>query len=155
MGTVYRHDPGDEGGDAFTFAGTLDATPGVVLRRVWSMSVYDGQLFAGTLPSGRVWSLRAGALATFDDVLGPGWHHLAAVRRSGRLELFVDGQAAGRSAAFAPEDYDVDAGVPLRVGGGCHAGLRGWLADVRVHGRALSADEVAAACGTVGPGVAG
>ena len=150
MGNVYRHDPDGRGGAAFTFAGTLDATPGALLRRVWSMSVYDGQLFAGTLPSGRVWSLRAGAMATFDDVLSPGWHHLAAVRRSGRLELFVDGEPAGRSAAFSPGDYDVDAGVPLRIGAGCHAGLRGWLADVRIHDRALSAGEVTAARGRAG-----
>lgn len=155
MGSVYRHDPDGRGGAAFTFAGTLDATPGVLLRRVWSMSVYGGQLFAGTLPSGRVWSLRAGAMASFDDVLSPGWRHLAAVRRSGRLELFVDGEPAGRSAAFSPGDYDVDAGAPLRIGAGCHAGLRGWLADVRIHDRSLSADEIAAACGRAGGGPSG
>ena len=137
MAHVYRLDGGQ-----FTLVGNLDSTPSVPLRRVWSMAVYDGQLFAGTLPSGRVRSLRAGVVATDDGPLDAGWHHVAAVRRGRRLELFVDGEGAGRSAAFDPTDYDVDADVPLRLGAGCHAPLRGWLADVRLYDRALSATEV-------------
>lgn len=152
MAHVYRLDAGADGvGSEFTFVGNLDADPTVLLRRVWAMAVYDGQLFAGTLPSGRVWSLRAGAVASNDDVLSPGWHHIAAVRRSGRLELWVDGALTGRSAAFEPVDYDVDADTTLRLGGGCHATLRGWLADVRLYGRALGSSEIEVLSGDVAP----
>jgi hypothetical protein len=142
MAHVYRLDSSADGADTFTLVGNLDTTPAVPLRRVWSMAVYDGLLFAGTLPSGRVWSLRAGAVASGDDVLGAGWHHVVAMRRGGRLELWLDGTQVGRSAAFDAADYDVDAAVPLRIGAGCHAGLRGWLSDVRVYDRALSGDEI-------------
>lgn len=143
MAHVYRWDEAAEGdGGDFTFVGNLDATPAVTLRRVWSMAVYAGQLFAGTLPSGRVWSLRAGAMATGDEVLSPGWHHLAAVRRGARLELWRDGACVGRSARFAPGDFDLDAQAPLRLGGGGHAPLRGWLGQVRLWRRALDRDEI-------------
>ena len=68
-----------------TTARTLDLdrparhTPDVNYRRVWSMAVYQGRLFAGTLPSGRVYSLEAGKCATYDRELAAG----LAARRGG------------------------------------------------------------------------
>ena len=82
------------------------------------MAVYNGRLFVGTLPEGRVHSIEAGRNATVDRPLPAGWRHLAAVRRGGRLEVFIDGLKAAESAAFAPGDYDLDAGRPLRIGAG-------------------------------------
>ena len=42
--------------------GQLDKTPNVRYHRAWTMAVYDGKLFCGTLPSGHILSLEAGML---------------------------------------------------------------------------------------------
>ena len=52
---------------------------------------------------GKVYALQAGQCVTHDRDLGPGWKHLAAVRRDGRLELFVD----GRKTAESPRQRDL------------------------------------------------
>ncbi|MFO0898863.1 MAG: LamG domain-containing protein [Pirellulales bacterium] len=124
--------------------------------RVTSLTVYDGKLFASTgsctssvldAPPdvrGKVFSLEAGKSATFDDDLGPGWKHLAAIRRGGQLELFVDGRLAARSSTFDPADYDITTDRPLRIGFGQTDYFHGKLRDVRAYNRALSEAEVQA-----------
>jgi hypothetical protein len=136
---VYRHDADD----AWTLLATLDETPGVLYRRAASMVVFRGELFVGTLPSAHVHSMRAGAVATNDRSLAPGWHHLAGIRRGGSVELFVDGvlaatgqgDVAARSITPSPE-------APLVLGGGPRAGFDGELAAVRLWDRALPPDEI-------------
>ncbi len=134
MGHVYRLDEGE-----FTFVGNLDASE-AVLRRVWTMAVYQGRLFGGTLPAGRVRSLQAGAVATTDRSLEPGWHHIAAVRHRRRLELFVDGALAASSSCDA--GLSASCSLPLRIGQGQHAALEGVLADLRIYRTALTAGQI-------------
>jgi len=66
--------------------------PDVTYRRVWSMAMFGGRLYCGTLPSGHVYSWEAGKNATCDHALGRGWHHVAAIRAKDRLKLHVDGR---------------------------------------------------------------
>jgi hypothetical protein len=138
LAEVYRYD--DE--ERWTKVGRLDQTPDVKYRRAWSMAVFRGRLFCGTLPSGHVHSIEAGKNATADRELASGWHHVAAVRRGDRLELFVDGKLVGRSAEFKPQDYDLTIAQPLRIGFGAHDYFRGRLADVRLYRGALSPQEI-------------
>ncbi len=75
--------------------------------RVTSLTVFDGRLFAsmGSCTSsrldapcdfrGRVYAMQAGACASWDRDLGPGWKHIAAVKRGDRLELYVGGAQCG------------------------------------------------------------
>jgi hypothetical protein len=131
--------------------------------RVTSLTVYEGKLFASTgsctssvldAPAdvrGKVFSLEAGKSATFDDDLGPGWKHLAAIRRDGQLELYVDGKLAARSSAFNPADYDLSTDRPLRIGFGQTDYFHGKLRDVRAYNRALDADEVQAVSRAAAP----
>jgi hypothetical protein len=139
MANVWRMD-----GRGFRFVGNLDDTSTVFLRRVWSMAIYDGRLFAGTLPAGRVMSLGAGAVATGDDVLPPGWHHLTAVREGRRLRLYLDGTLLACSATFRPESYDLTQTRPLHIGFGGHDFFRGAMSDLRLYGRALTEPEIRA-----------
>jgi len=136
MANVYRVD-----GERFSFIDNLDSSP-VPLRRVWSMAVYGGRLFAGTLPSGRVWSVEAGKMATWDRTFPSGWHHVAAVKGTERLELFVDGSRVATSSSFDPEDYDVSSDQPLRIGFGPQEHFKGRLSDVRIYRRALDGLEI-------------
>ena len=148
LAEVYRYDPegaaaGGSGGSPWTRVGRLDRTPDVRYRRVWSMAQYGGRLFAGTLPSGRVAALRAGAGVTTAEALAPGWRHVVAVRQGGRLSLYVDGREAAAGGAAAAPALDVSTAAPLRLGAGPHDFLYGSLAGVRLYGRALDAAEVA------------
>ena len=107
------------------------------------MAIFEGKLFGGTLPSGRVYALEAGANVTYDHALAAGWHHLAAVREGNQLALYVDGARVAAADAAAHVPAAIANNRPLRIGFGQHDHFNGSLADVRVHGRALSAAEIA------------
>jgi len=138
MASVYRYDA-DNG---WTYTGTVDNSHDVQLRRAWSMAVHDGKLFCGTLPSGHVLSLEAGKLASYDHPLEPGWKHLTAVRRSDRLEVFVDGELRAQSSDFDPQDFDLTNDQPLSIAFGAHDNFNGRMSDLCLYNRALRPTEV-------------
>lgn len=139
LAQVYRYD----GPGRWTLTGRLDHTPDVLYRRASSMAVYRGRLFCGTLPSGQVWSLQAGAAVSHDRWLAPGWHHVAATRRGDGLALYVDGTLAAEAGGAAALGSSVDA--PLVLGGGPRGDFVGRMRDVRIHAQAHDAGEVARA----------
>jgi hypothetical protein len=125
--------------------------------RVTSLATHGGRLFAGIgsctsalvdTPAdpddvlGKVFSMEAGRCVSFDEDLGPGWKHLAAVRQGGQLELFVDGRKVASSSSFNPTDYDVSTDRPLRIGFGQMDYFCGRLSEVRFYKRALRAAEI-------------
>ena len=55
----------------------------------------------------------------------------------------MGGQLAATSAAFHPADYDLTNHRPLRIGFGEVDFFSGKIREVMLHGRALSAGEVA------------
>ncbi|MDP2324561.1 MAG: hypothetical protein Q8N51_11085, partial [Gammaproteobacteria bacterium] len=87
--------------------------------RVTSLTVHRGKLFAGIgsctsaladAPAdvrGRVFAMQAGQCVSYDQDIGPGWKHVAAVRKRNQLELYVNGKPAVVSPTFQPEDYDL------------------------------------------------
>ncbi len=77
-----------------------------------------------------------------DKAFPPGWHHVAAVRSSGSLKLFVDGVLASTQAGFDAADYDLSVDRPLRIGFGPNDYFKGKLSDVKLYGRALSDAEI-------------
>jgi concanavalin A-like lectin/glucanase superfamily protein len=140
LASVYRYD----GDGVWADTGRVDHTPDVKYRRAWSMAVFNGRLYCGTLPSGHVHSLEAGKVATHDRALASGWRHVAAVRRGGMLQLYVDGGLAAESTPFNPGDYNLANEEALRIGCGPHDYFNGALCDVRFYGRALGAREILA-----------
>lgn len=138
LAEVYRFD----GEGAWTNVGRLDRTPDVMYRRVWTMAEYRGRLFCSTLPSGHVHALEAGKSVSYDHELPAGWTHLAAVKAGDRLRLYVGGVLVAESTPFDPAAYDLTTDQPWRIGFGPHDYFNGRLADVRVYGRALEAEEL-------------
>jgi len=124
--------------------------------RVTSLTVHAGKLFAsiGSCTSGvqdapadvrgSVFSYEAGRCVSFDDDLGAGWRHLAAVRRGDRLRLYVDGRLVATSAPFDPDRYDLSTGGPLTIGFGEQDFFTGKIRDVRLYRRGLGDEDVAA-----------
>ncbi|MEZ6047911.1 MAG: LamG domain-containing protein [Planctomycetaceae bacterium] len=138
LAAVYRYDEGE----TWTDLGRVDLTPDVKYRRAWSMSIHQGRLFVGTIPSGRVWSIAAGANATHDRTFPQGWHHVTAVRESSQLKLYLDGELVAESPRFNSTDYDLSSSTPLRIGNGQHDHFRGHLKEARVYKRALTPAEI-------------
>jgi hypothetical protein len=135
MANVFRMDS-----NGFTYVGNVDNHPDYFLRRAWSMSVHDGRMYVGTLPSGLVQSLQAGCMTTHDHTLAPGWRHIVAAREGSALKLYLDGALVSSSTANG--DYDLNNDQPLRIGHGVGHVLNGALSDVRIYGRALADNEI-------------
>ena len=111
-------------------------------RRAWSMAVFNGRLYSGTLPSGHVRSFEAGKNATDDHELAPGWRHIAAVRDGNRLKLYIDGKLVAQSSEFDPAQFDLSNQSPLQIGSGPQDFFNGKMKDVRIYSNALTAAEV-------------
>ena len=71
-----------------------------------------------------------------------GWHHIAAVKTAGRLTLHVDGKQVAESAAFDASSWNLDSEAPLRLGTGMNGPFNGQLADLQIHRRKLTAEEI-------------
>jgi len=138
LAEIYRYD-GDEN---WKWLGSVDSTPNVKYRRAWSMATYQGRLFVGTLPSGRVLSLEAGKNVTYDRPLEPGWHHIAAIRGENVLRLYVDGKLVAESLEFENSDYDLTVNQPLQIGFGAQDFFRGSLAEVQIYRGELLPDQI-------------
>jgi hypothetical protein len=122
--------------------------------RVTSLTEYQGKLFAslGSCTSshldapcdfrGRVYAMQVGQNVSYDRDLGAGWKHLTAVKRGGRLELFVNGVRACESSPFEAGSFDLCADRPLRIGLGETDYFSGKIRDVRVYRQALDPSEV-------------
>ena len=123
--------------------------------RLTSLTVYQGRLFASTgsctsafvdapAERGKVFSMEAGKCISYDDDLGPGWNHITAVRKKGRLTLHVNGKLAVTSAAFLSDDYDISNDKPLTIGFGEMDYFSGKIREVHVYNRALDENEILA-----------
>lgn len=137
LAEIYQY----EGNDRWTKMTRLDHTPDVTYRRAWTAAEHQGRVYFSTLPSGTIHSFAAGASVAWEKDIAPGWHHVAAVKRGGRLELFLDGKRVAVSEEFEGKDYDLDAGT-LRVGAGATDYFRGRMREVRVLGRGLGEEEI-------------
>jgi hypothetical protein len=153
---VYRF----EGGSRWTMLRGLVSDqgwhPGNIhsWSRITCMAEFQGRLFQGTstcygrydqgnpAESGRVYAMEAGRNVSFDDDLGDGWRHVAAVRDKGVIRLYVDGRLAATSPAFDDGDYDISNRAPLVFGFGANAHLSGALDDIRLYRGPLGADQV-------------
>ncbi len=127
--------------------------------RVTSLTVYAGKLFAsmGSCTSshldapadfrGKVFALQQGQCISYDRDIGPGWKHIAAIRRGSRLEIYVDGSRVSQSPAWTGSPVDLENGASLRIGMGETAHFRGRMQDVRAYNRSLKPAELQALAG--------
>lgn len=122
----------------------LDHTPDVKYRRAWTLAEQGGQLFASTLPSGKIFAFSAGQQAMWGRSLPAGWHHVAAVKSANRLALYVDGEFVAHTPPFEAASYQLDTDQPLRLGSGANGPLHGALSDLRIYRRELNPAEIEA-----------
>ncbi len=133
--------------------------------RATSLTQHEGLLFASITSCtgaavdspidarGSVYGLQAGLVATTPRSLDPGWHHVAGVRRGGRVTIFVDGRQAATNSGDVTGSVATEAA--LRIGqdeAGVYPGERhGFVAA----DRAYDATDVARMMIGTRPGAAG
>jgi hypothetical protein len=153
---VYRYEKGQDWTLLRRFVTNRDWSPadGYSWARIPCMAVYQGKLFHGTSDchgkydpddppeAGRVYAMEAGKNVSYDDDLGSGWKHLAAVRARGCLKLYVDGKLCATSASYDDSDYDLTNSQPLLIGLGAQSHFSGALDDIRIYSGELSMDQV-------------
>jgi len=91
---------------------------------------------------GTVFAMQGGQCVSHDRDLGPGWKHLAAVRRGERLELYFNGSRKAESAGLDQAAFDLSTNAPLRIGAGETDSFSGRIREVRLYRGALSAREI-------------
>jgi hypothetical protein len=120
--------------------------------RVTSLTQHEGLLFASVTSCtgavldappdarGTIHALQVGVVTTTPTSLDPGWHHIAGIRRGGRVTLFVDGRETATSTGDVSGSLETN--VPLRIGadesGSSACGLHGFVAV----DRALGTEEI-------------
>jgi len=140
LAEVYAYD-GSESWDRLV---QLDATPDVKYRRAWTMAEHDGEVYCSTLPSGKVFAFAQGHQVAWGHSLPSRWCHVAAIKASQQLRLYVDGELVAQSYLPQQSDFDLNCDAPLRIGAGMNGTLNGHLSDVRIYQRALADEEVEA-----------
>lgn len=118
--------------------GTLEDETPVLYPRAASFAVFDGRLFVGTSPSGKVWSMSAGPAVSVDTPFPTGWVHVAAVSRRESVELYLNGLLSATTAPGPAPIADGD----LTIGSGVHASFSGDMADVRIFSTDVTSDNV-------------
>ena len=107
------------------------------------MAVHRGALVVGTLPSGRVHSMRVGSAVSSGRALGSGRHHIAAVRRGPTLELYVDGALTAAETDGDGRVLDLGLVPAIRVAGGPRAVFGGEVTQLDFISHALNPPEIA------------
>ncbi len=137
-GEVYRY----RSNQAWEKLATLDSTPDVRYRRVWTMAEWDGRLVASTLPSGKVFAAAAGTTVQAPHAIDDRWHHVAAVRRGSELELWLDGRLVARKYQPDLPSYDLTSHAILKIGSGRHGTLQGTIGQVEIFSTALEPEQL-------------
>ena len=157
---VWRY----EGGKSATLIAQLvdnpDYSPDSIpsWNRVPCLTIFQGRLYAGTsnctgmsevhpkAEIGKVFSWEAGKSVSYDDDLGLGWKHLAAVREHRQLKLYINGELAAVSSEFDPSLFDLSNNKPLLIGFGAENYFNGEIRDLRLYNRAVTGPEAARMC---------
>ena len=127
-------------------------------RRVTGMAVYAGRLFAGTGTcscddylandlnhdenAGRVFCMEAGHNVTYDDDIGTGWSHIAAVRAPNSLDLYLNGKKVSTRPVSVKQPCDVTNDRPLLIGFGEQNYFTGRMRDISLFAEPLSGEQI-------------
>ncbi len=127
------------------FKSTLSSGTGV--KRIFGYGVTPNDFFLTTTGNEFI-CVQDGSNSTCNstDVLNQSWHHVAAILRSGVVELYVDGSlanSASRVLATTLSSFMIGLS-PNHNTGYCYPGA---LDEVAVYNRALSANEIAQLAG--------
>lgn len=140
LGEVYSY----EGDTTWLRMDQLDKTPDVKYRRAWTMAEYNGKVFCSTLPSGKIYGYEAGKSVISPDEVPSGWQHVAAIKTTERLRLFVNGKMVSETRIPDSVKMNLNSELPLHIGFGPIDYFNGRIKELRLYNRALNEDEIKA-----------
>lgn len=154
---VYRYEQDND----WTLLGNLARRPDWEVNnyptwlRVLCLTPFQGRLFACTgscqgraldaqvdESMGRIYSLQAGQVVSYEHDIGTDWTHLAAVRQGEHLHLYVNGKLVATSELRSGPAFNLTNDLPMRIGFGAQNYFTGFMSDVRLYDGALQAEEV-------------
>ncbi|MEO8657996.1 MAG: DUF1553 domain-containing protein [Bryobacteraceae bacterium] len=141
--------------DPFTLAARVkpETLKGAILSK--GEDYFEGQQHALYLIDGKVrlhvtyrWTDLAMRMETVKPVKQGEWQHIVATydgsMKAAGVRIYVNGELQELKILFDQFVWPMDSKEPWRIGAGGGLRFQGDIKDVRVYGRALSADEVAA-----------
>lgn len=120
----------------------LDKTPDVQYRRAWTMAEHDGKAFCSTLPSGNIYGFEAGKSVMSPDPVPPGWQHVVAVKKSDRLQLYINGNLVSRRDFSDATEFNLLSDSSIKIGFGSNKHFNGKIREFRIYKRVLSTVEI-------------
>ena len=138
LGEVYSY----EGDTTWLRMDQLDKTPDVKYRRAWTMAEHDGKVFCGTLPSGKIYGFEAGKSVMSPNKIPSGWQHVAAIKITDRLKLYVNGKLVSETKIPASMKFNLNNESPIKIGFGSNDYFYGRMRELRLYDRALSNQEI-------------
>ena len=138
LAEVYSY----EGDTTWARLDQLDRTPDVKYRRAWAMAEHKGKLFCSTLPSGKIYGFEAGKSVVSKEEIPPGWQHVAAIKTSVRLRLFINGKLVNETKIPASTSFNLSGETPLKIGFGSTDYFYGRMRELRFYNRALNDVEI-------------
>lgn len=101
----------------------------------------DGKIYCGWFNNGTEGRYAPDAAAS--GLTTGRWQHIVVTwANAGNTELWVDGVSRGSGSYVPGSRWDVGAGDGMNIGLWGAAGLAGWVDDVRIYSRILSASEI-------------
>lgn len=138
LAEVYSY----EGDTTWLRIDQLDRTPDVKYRRAWTMAEHNGKVFCSTLPSGRIYGFEAGKSVMSPDAVPSGWQHIAAIKTSDRLKLFINGKLVKQTKIPNSMKFNLKSELPIKIGFGPNDYFNGHMSDLRLYNRALTNPEI-------------
>ena len=138
LAEVYSY----EGDTTWLRMDQLDRTPEVKYRRAWTMAEHDGKVFCSTLPSGKIYGYEAGKSVMSPGEVPSGWQHVAAIKTTDRLKLFINGKLVSETKIPASTKFNLNSQLPLKIGFGSNDYLYGRMRELRIYNRALNNREI-------------
>ena len=124
--------------------------------RITCLSCFQGRLFAGTgscqgraldapvdSSLGRVFSMQAGQVVSYEHDIGGEWTHIAAIRRGRKCELHINGKLTSSSDLGAEALFNLNNDSPMWLGFGAQNFFHGAIKDVQFYKGALGTEELA------------
>jgi len=138
LGEVYSY----QGDTTWLRMDQLDRTPDVKYRRAWTMAEHDGKVFCSTLPSGKIYGFEAGKSVMSPEEVPSGWQHVAAIKTTDRLKLFINGKLVNEAKIPASTKFNLNSQLPIKIGFGSNDYFYGRMRELRVYNRALTNREI-------------
>jgi len=113
------------------------------------MVLHGGRLFCGVVPSGQIYAMTAGQVATVDQELPKRGCRITVTRKGSDLTIYINGIVESRQSPLANWqkqaacELDISNNVQLSIGSGPGGSWQGKITNLKVVSYAMTQEEIA------------